>query len=214
MSQTWVSDLYTTTTVIDTTMGNMESMFATLRTNFSGSSAPAQVTGQNIGQNWYDTTKKLLKVRNSTDANWRGILAGSASLKMWLYLNAAEEGWAIDAGSVTDRVLAFKGGSTYVTGGANAGTWTITGMAVSSHNHQWYEWASGQSKTWAANGSTQIYFNTWADKTTQALASRHKSQDAYRWNQQSYTKNAASTASGDGSWRPSGAVGTLQYPDV
>ncbi len=214
MSQTWVSDLYTTTTVIDTTMGNMEAMFATLRTNFSGSSAPASVGGQNIGRNWYDTTKKLLKVRDSVDGAWRGLLAGSASLKMWVYLNAAEEGWAIDAVSVTDRVLAFKGGATYVTGGANAGTWTITGMAVSAHNHQWYEWASGQSKTWASDGSSQIHFTTYADKTTLALASRHKSQDAYRWNQQSYTKNAASTATGDGSWRPSGAVGTLQSPDV
>ncbi len=214
MAQNWVSDLYTTTTVIDTTMNNMEAMFATLRTNFSGSSAPAQVTGQNIGMHWYDTTKKLLKHRDSTDSTWRGILAGSASFKIWVYANTAEEGMAIDSVSATDRVLALKGGSTYVTGGANAGSWTISGMAVSAHNHQWYEWASGQSKTWASDGSSQIHFNTWADKTTQCLASRHKSQDAYRWNQQSYTKNAASTASGDGSWRPSGAVGTLQYPDV
>jgi len=214
MAQSWVSDLYTTTTVIDTTMGDMELMFATLRTNFSGGSAPAQVTAQNIGMNWYDTTQKILKVRDSTDANWRGILAGSASLKMWLYLNTAEEGWAIDSVSATDRVLALKGGSTYVTGGGNAGTWTITGMSVSSHNHQWYKWESGISKTWASDGSSEITFNTYADKTTLALASRHKSQDAYRWNQQSYTKNAASTASGDGAWRPAGAVGTLQYPDV
>lgn len=214
MAQTWVADLYTTGTVINTTMGNMESMFATLRTNFSGTSAPASVSGQNIGMNWYDTTKKLLKHRDSTDANWRGILAGSSSLKMWLYLNAAEEGWAIDAVSVTDRVLAFKGGSTYVTGGANAGTWTISGMSVASHNHQWYKWESGVSKTWASDGSSEITFNTYADKTTLALASRHKNQDAYRWNQQSYTKNNTASTSSDGSWRPAGAVGTLQYPDV
>jgi hypothetical protein len=213
MAQTWVADLYTTATVINTTMSNMESMFATLRTNFSGTSAPASVGGQNAGMNWYDTTKKLLKHRDYGDTAWRGILAGSASLKVWLYLNAAEEGWAIDS-SVTDRVLALKGGATYVTGGANAGTWTISGMSVSAHNHQWYEWASGISRTWASDGSTYVYFNTYADKTTLALASRHKNQDAYRWNQQSYTKNNTATTTSDGNWRPSAAVGTLQYPDV
>lgn len=214
MSQVWVSDLYTTTTVINTTMSNMESMFATLRTNFSGTSAPASVSGQNVGMNWYDTTKKLLKHRDSTDANWRGILAGSASLKMWLYLNAAEEGWAVDAVSVTDRVLAFKGGSTYVTGGANAGTWTISGISVSAHNHQWYKYETGISKTYASDGSTEITVNTWADKSTLGIMSRHNLQDAYRWNQQSYTKNNTATTSSDGAWRPAGAVGTLQYPDV
>ena len=67
MSQDWVSNLYTTSTTGDTTLSNMELMFATLRSSFSGSSAPASPVP---GQWWFDTTNNILKLRNEADTAW------------------------------------------------------------------------------------------------------------------------------------------------
>jgi hypothetical protein len=43
---------------------------------------------------------------------------------MWFYLDAAPVGWTEVAG-LGDTLLAVKGGATYVTGGAGAGSWTL-----------------------------------------------------------------------------------------
>ena len=134
MSQDWVSNLYTTATVVDTTMSNVELMFATLKSSFAGSSTPSNAAA---GQVWYDSNAsyKCLQVRDSANAAWRGVMTGSSSCKVWLYLNAVEEGWTIDS-SVTDKVLSLKGGSTYVTGADDSqGTWTISGLTDSGHTH-------------------------------------------------------------------------------
>lgn len=72
--------------------------------------------------------------------------------KLYLYENAAPTGWTI--ASVTDRVLAVKGGSQAYSGvgGAEAGSWDSADgltkdahthaagtLAGPSHNHQWYD---------------------------------------------------------------------------
>ncbi len=46
-----------------------------------------------------------------------------AATKMWFYADTAPTGWTIDA-TPSDELLAVKGGSTYATGGAQAGTWS------------------------------------------------------------------------------------------
>jgi hypothetical protein len=62
-----------------------------------------------------------------------------AGTKLWFYQNVAPTGWTLDA-ACADSVLACKGGSTYVTGGAQAGTWTqpshtLDITQIPSHNH-------------------------------------------------------------------------------
>lgn len=222
MSQDWVSDLYTTGTVGDTTLSNMELMFATLRSSFSGSSAPSNAVDGNL---WYDTDTDLLKAYRN--AAWAGVLVGSASFKMWVYLNAAEDGWAIDSSTATDRVLSLKGGSTYLAGGANHGTWTISGISVpnhSSHTHtishtHYLATFSGTNREVSSAGTVQVYSN----KLTEALSEGGGYSTTYCYY---YTGGPSAGSSGNesatlthspthsGAWRIAAATGTLQYPNV
>ena len=109
----------------------IENNFAALKSNFSHTSQPSNAEK---GQDWYDTTKKVRKTMNEAESAWLGLMSGDVSQLMIVYRNAAGEGWAVD-GSVTDRLIALKGGSTYVTGGASAGSWTISGLTKDAHVH-------------------------------------------------------------------------------
>ena len=206
MSQDWVADLYTTGTVGDTTLANMELMFATLRSSFSGSSAPSNPVDGNL---WYDSSaKELLKAYRN--AAWAGVLVGSVALKLYIWRNTAEDGWVIDTTSSTDRVLAFKGGSTYTAGGANAGTWTISGLTKDAHTH--------------LDGTLSVQNHSHPLTRTQ-VGVNDQWPTSYRQEQTS-TNNATAGITGStgvqsdagisssGAWRISAAVGTMQYPNI
>jgi hypothetical protein len=209
MSQDWVSNLYTTATEADTTLSNMELMFATLKSVFSGATAPAN---QVAGQTWFDTTKKVLKNRNQGDTAWIGLMHGDTSQKIWVYRNSAMDGWAVDS-SVSDKVLALKGGTTYTAGAATAGSWTISGLDhTHSHNHQWYNYNAGTAhQSYDSGGSlTAITKNTQANDAVAANA-----EDAQKLGSDFYTDtDATSGGTHDGAWRAAAAVGTLQYLDL
>lgn len=128
MSQDWIANLYTQATEADTTLSNMELMFATLKSLFAGAAAPANTVAY---MPWGDSTKKVLKRRDDGDSAWFGLMHGDTSQKIWVYRNAAMEGWAIDSG-VSDKVLALKGGATYTAGAATAGSFAVTD---SGHTH-------------------------------------------------------------------------------
>lgn len=58
---------------------------------------------------------------------------------MWFYLNAAPAGWT-EVAALGDTLLAVKGGATYTTGGAGAGSWdlpnhTLTVDETPAHTH-------------------------------------------------------------------------------
>jgi len=111
---------------------NMENNFACLRSLFSGPSQPADTIP---GMPWFDTTNKLLKHRNYSDSTWRGILAGSASLKIWVMLVDAEDGWTVDD-TYKDQLLALKSDSgVYSVVGGNKGTWTQPNHTHTGPNH-------------------------------------------------------------------------------
>ena len=60
-------------------------------------------------------------------------------VKQWFYLDTAPTGWT-EIGSLGDTLLAVKGGATYTTGGATAGTWTqpdhtLVEAEMPSHDH-------------------------------------------------------------------------------
>jgi len=235
MSQVWVDDTYALTHVGTDDLQNIENNFAALKSTFSGASAPASIAGQLF----FDTTKKLLKVRDQANASWLGVMCGDATYKMWVYVNAAGDGWVVDS-SVTDKVLAIKGGTAaYNVAGASAGgTWTQpnhthTGpshthgvTAMGSHNHKWYDsqGSSSDDKTWDTNGNSVLFqLQGHTTDVTYLLLQDGQNQgpeDSWTSNSTSSgTTDADGTAATGGSataatWRPSASVGTLQYMDI
>jgi len=229
MSQTWTDDVYASGHVGQTDLQNMENNFACLKSAFSGTTSPASPVDGTI---WKDTTKKLLKIYNGS--SWIGIMHGDTSQKLWVYRNAAMDGWAIDA-TPSDKVLAFKGGSTYTTGGAVAGSWIFSGVTAQSHthtgvshNHNWYNSSSdpnSNDQTYNSSG-VGINFVKYGKNTSGWTAmAAYLSSDA-NWPGyapgDSYTSNAGSGATGasgslsvsGSTWRPAASVGTLQYLDI
>lgn len=136
MTQTWNDDIYAGSHIASTDLQNMENNFASIKSFFSGTTQPSNAVA---GMPWFDMTNSILKIRSQANSSWLGVMIGSAAFKIWAYLNSAEDGWVAD-GSVTDRVLAIKGGSTYTTGAAVAGSWTGASATLSlaqmpAHSH-------------------------------------------------------------------------------
>jgi hypothetical protein len=135
MSQIFTDDCYSGSHQAGIDLQAFEDNFAALKSMFSGGAAPANLVA---GMHWFDTTKKALKMRNSLNAVWLGIMQADASHKIWVYRNTAPDGWAIDS-SVVDVILALKGGTQAynANGGTQAGTWTQpTGNAdLATHTH-------------------------------------------------------------------------------
>lgn len=85
--------------------------------------------------------------------------------KMWVYENTAPTGWSIV--SVTDRVLAVKGGSNAynVSGGNTAGTWTqpdhtLTVAEIPSHQHGAYWGTTGADSSYYQPSGSSTGLNT------------------------------------------------------
>ena len=133
MSQIWTSDSFAAGHVAQTDLQNMENNLLALQSSFSGAAQPA---GAVAGMLWFNTAKKVLKTRDNSNAAWLGLFHGDVGQKILVYDNTVLEGYARDSG-VTDKVIALKGGATYVTGGDTAGSWTISGLV--GHNHFWYK---------------------------------------------------------------------------
>lgn len=156
MSQIWTSDVYALDHEGDIDLTNMEDMFNTLRTMFSGTSAPAFVgAGLDVGMPWFDTGSGPLNdedvLRIYDGALWRGIMHGSVGtdvMKIWVYSNTALDGWTIDAATPTDKVLALRGGNYGASGGVlstSPASWTqpshvltIAEMPVHDHTYTRY----------------------------------------------------------------------------
>jgi len=132
MSQEWTSNSFASGHVAQTDLQNMEKNFACLKSGFSGAAAPANTEG---GMRWFDTTKKVFKIRNNGDTAWYGLMHGDVNEKRIVYRAAAMDGYLRDA-TVTDKVIALRGGTIYVAGGATAGTFTIATANLPSHTHQ------------------------------------------------------------------------------
>jgi hypothetical protein len=154
MGQTFYDDVYAGGHIASTDLQNIETNFATLKSQFSGASAPAAVAGQPF----FDTNNDVLKVRNAAASAWRGQLHSDGNtFKILCYRNDAPDGYTIDTALTSDRVVAVKnhGSGTYTTGGAAAGTWNnATGLSNNNesahthqHNHQWHNFISVSNHT-------------------------------------------------------------------
>ena len=67
MSQSWTENSFASTNVAQTDLQNMENNFITLKTMFSGSTAP---TSPSSWQPWGDSTNHILKIRNEANNAW------------------------------------------------------------------------------------------------------------------------------------------------
>lgn len=210
MSQDYTKDCFAGTHDGKSDLAIIEDNFESLRTMFSGSTAPSDVDAM---VPWFDTAKKLLKVRNTGNTAWYGVMQGSDTNKMYVYKNSAGDGWTIDS-SVTDKVIAIKGGSSYynTTAGQTAGAWQLP-TKTENHRHQWYDYTGqyAHAYTWDSDGSSQILLG-------------YQSRTGYGpvcWSNQSghtfcdsYTDYQDMVIDLGNTWRPTAAVGTMQYIDV
>jgi len=83
----------------------------------------------------YDQTTKQLWIADSSE--WKS--AGQngdipIGTEMWFYANSAPDGWTLN-GTPSDQLLAVEGGSTYTTGGAAAGSFTMPNHSHSLNSH-------------------------------------------------------------------------------
>ena len=229
MVQTWTDDTFAAGHVAQTDLQNMENNFLSLRSSFSGAAAPGDTVA---GKQWFDTAQKVLKVRNEGDDGWYGLMHGDVSEKRLVYRNAAMEGYARDSG-VTDKVIALKGGATYVAGAATAGTWTISGLTAANesahthnHNHQWHNaiYAAGgtpESYTYDSAGNALVYDDEGFNKGQAGPAGKFGSDSDSRDHVDAYTKKTATAGSAhthavsqSGAWRAAAAVCILVYLDL
>lgn len=212
MSQTWSDDVFNKAHAYDTDLGNMETNFAALKSMFSGGSAPSNTVA---GMPWFDTADKILKLRNAANASWLGLMHGDTSQKIWVYRDSAIDGWAIDS-SVSDKVLALKGGTTYTTGGVSTGgSWKVSGITAeneSTHTHQVSAHDHGAATGYASiSGLGESYFQTYADTGTNKHTHTISSQAAANT---ASTVAHTHTISQDSTWRVAASTGTLQYLDL
>jgi hypothetical protein len=212
MAQTFTDNTYDGTHNAATDLENMEDNFAALKSSFSGTASPGSAV---TGQLHMDTDNHVLKMY---DTAWRGLMHGDTSQKIWVYRNDAMDGWMVDS-SVSDRVLAFKGGTTYTTGGAGAGSWTH-GHAdtFGDHNHQWYAYTSTSvtAKSYDSAGAPQnISTAVLASGPNYHIAGARNTGD-YIILGSRYTAKSTSPGSvtDNTAWRPLASVGTLQYLDI
>lgn len=214
MTQTFTDDSFAAGHAGLTDLQNIENCLVSLKSSFSGAGAPSDAVA---GMPWFHTTNKILKIRNNDNDAWLGVLYGPATLKTWIYANAATDGWVVDA-TVTDRVLSLKGGTQAynANGGTNAGTWTYAGITngteSATHNHKWYDFvAGGHDKD---GSGTVIVAGAGEDYTyipVQSVAAASLSEDMYTGNE---SATHTHTISSDATHRPAAAIGTLQYPNV
>ena len=180
-----------------TDLQNMENNFQTLKSMFSGLTAPSSPVPF---QPWGDSTKKLLKYRNPGDTAWIGVMAADVTKGIWFYVNSAIDGWTVNP-YVYDSVLAVKGGSTYIAGGMSAGSFSLDAF---EHNHEYIKDGGSYQKTFNSGGS-EINTPT-ADLTIGDLIMMLGSAALYDF-KEAYTGGVGAF----GTWRPAAGVGTLQH---
>ncbi|GAF81091.1 unnamed protein product [marine sediment metagenome] len=203
MAQLYNTNVYQRNHIMTTDMQNMENNFACLKSNFSGSSAAANVVQ---GMRWYDTTNKAMKYYN---AGWYKFFQGDVNQKMLVYRNSAMDGWVIVADSSSDRVAAIKGGLTYTTGGSTAaGTWqqpnhTLTINEYPAHTHG--------ERTY--NDDNAVRRHTAGAYSGYLIESFYWNPDGYIYTDYDGGAGGAHNHGGD-TWRPAAAVFTIQRLDV
>ena len=226
--QTWTENSYAIDHIVNTDMVNIEANLTTLKNAFSGTTSPAAIVA---GQIYFNTAKKIHHFLNASETTLLVLLPGDSSTKIWQYRNDATPGWVID-NSVTDKVLAVKGGSAAydVNGGTTGGSYVLNHThTVSNHTHTgathkhltpfsatfggsikgMYPAPEGSSDS----GEISYKYSATGGTSYDSVISRY-----YTYNATPGTVGSSGAGStsigGSTTFRPAAAVGTLQYPDV
>ena len=196
MSQDWDNDIYNYYRTGHQTFQNMEKMFETLRTSFSGDSSPTNAIN---GLIWFALTDQSLRLYND---GWMGIMQGTSAQIIFIYRSSTDEGWVVQSGAA-DVVLAISSNPgveidptdppNYITpGGTLGGSWDYP-----THKH-----GPGSLKTGESNQYTPLA----AGGTYQRLRSSQ--------NHKHLLKGKSGDSSAVSNWRPAAAIGTLQKLDI
>lgn len=225
MAQNWTDNMYELGHTLNTDMQNTENNFAVLKSLFSGAASPA---GAVAGMPFFDTTNKVLKIRNQANSAWLGVMYGNSSTPIWMYVDAAPDGWVV-SGSLTDLVLAIKGGSLAydVSGGNIRGTWTqpshtLTVTELAAHDHGGYGGYFNSVHTHTFGGATPRYGTTGIDGSYGNKLGGEASGSANVTINSGGANHRHTVASQGGggahthgtTYRPSAAVGILVAPDA
>jgi hypothetical protein len=217
MAQDFATNMFDGGNVWSTDLQNIENALFTLNTMFSGGVAPSNPVE---GKPWRDTAQGVLKVY--TGLSWDGLMHGDALQKIWVYRNSAMAGWVVDA-TVSDRVLAFKGGTTYTTGGAAAGSWThshtdtrtVSGTAISVAQMPVHTHAVTGYRYNASNASDNLYFTAEALNydgynvlTSAPIVNNNTGGGG------THNHTLAGSVNDNTTFRPAASVGTLQRLDI
>jgi len=156
--------------------------------------------------------------RQESNGNTIRILIGDASAKFWMYRNSTSPGFVIDA-TVTDRVLAFKGGSDAynVNGGNQAGTWTQPSHTHSgpSHTHTGDAHThTGGAHTHTWSGSSAGQYGAVIDQTLMVSSGAVATSSGGGGSTSASGTGSTGSGATAATYRPYAAVGTLQYPDI
>ena len=215
MSQSYTVNCYDLDAEVLVNLQAIEDNFACLKTNFSGANDTLLSSIKEAGLRFFDTTKAMMKVRNSTNTAWLAKMSGDASSKIWAYKNSAPDGMVVDSG-VADCIIALKGGAqAYNANGGNlAGTWTqpdctLDVTQIAAHTH-----GSGGAHTHSVVG---LYYSAWSTGTpggSQFLFSG-SSFDTDSAGTHEHANFGGGGAHNHGTaFRLAAAVGTLQYLDI
>jgi len=209
MSQNYTIDCFGAGHTAQTDLQNMKNNFACLKSGFSGAVAPANTEG---GMRWFDTVsgatlKPVFKIRNGADTAWYGLMHGDGSEKRLVYRNVAMDGYLRDD-TVTDKVIALRGGAIYLAGAATAGSFTLTDFPA--HNHKWYDFRAGAVDDYSYNSVGTNTVISWLSAGANAI--ERASVGVIGIGADQYTDNH--TVTHNGSDRPAAAVCILVYLDL
>ena len=95
------------------------------------------IGAQYIRENWVQIAAVITTARLTNGTEIPDFVPSGEAI--WFYADSAPTGYTIVSGS-SDELLAVKGGSTYTTGAAQAGTWTqadatLTAAQIPPHTH-------------------------------------------------------------------------------
>jgi len=116
MSQTFTDNCYQSDHVGQTDLANMEANFASLKSSFSGTSAPSNTVA---GMFWLDTTNHILKMRNEANSAWVDLIDISTGYTYALDVDIIAGTGMSGGGTLTsDRTLNHAAHTGDVTGAA------------------------------------------------------------------------------------------------
>ena len=148
MGQTFTDDCFASGHVAQTDMQNVETNFATLKSNFSGTASPANLVS---GMQWFDTDVDLLYLRNAANDDWLSLGFPPGTIMMfgqklsplgWTKKTNWTDGAMLVVNSDADDTVLASGGGGKAESGHTHPAGTLTNGI---HTHDFYT-AGGSSQ--------------------------------------------------------------------